>query len=156
MSPKRWGSWEAALLHFGYSEEEVARRLTSKNNIITRDWDPDALLPDGLPMASLSDDEPGGLPLTADAVGKLRTAYAELPRRSRYILTVRLGLATETRTLKRSAEPLALSLDRIRQLQVQAVEALVDAVSSERTADRGKLRDAVQATLTALATSGVT
>jgi hypothetical protein len=39
---KRWGSWESALLHFGYSEEEVARRLTAKNNIITRDWDPDA------------------------------------------------------------------------------------------------------------------
>jgi hypothetical protein len=153
---KRWGTWEAALLHFGYSEEEVARRLTSKNNIITRDWDPDALLPAGLPMASLGD-KPLTSGLSATQLDRLRDAYAELPRRSRYILTVRLGLATETQILKRAAVPLAISLDRVRQLQVQAFEALVDAaMNGAADAERGSVRAAVETALRALAVGGTT
>lgn len=153
---KRWGTWEAALLHFGYSEEDVARRLTAKNNIITRDWHPDAMLPTGLPMAELSDRTPAGLPLDTGQVEKLREAYAELPRRSRYVLTVRLGLTAEALTLKQAAEPLALSFDRIRQLQLAALEALTDAVVSGQNADRAALREAAQLTLRALAVAATT
>jgi len=156
---KRWGTWEAALLHFGYSAEDVARRLTAKNNIITRDWDPDAMLPPGLPMANLRDGDGAalaGLPLDAGAVAKLRTAYAALPRRSRHVLTVRLGLATAELTLKRAATPLALSLDRIRQLQLEALEALTDAVATDASEDRNTIREAVQDSLRVLAIAATT
>jgi len=75
----------------------------------------------------------GGLALDAGQVQRLRAAYRELPRRSRYVLTVRLGLGAEpVRTLKAASAPLALSLDRIRQLQLAATDALVDAVRGQQ------------------------
>jgi hypothetical protein len=153
---KRWGGWEPALLHFGYSEQELARRLTTKNNIIRKGHDPDAWLPAGLPMAGLRDDHPADLALAPEQVVKLRDEYALLARRSRYVLTVRLGLAQEPFTLKQGAEPLGLSLDRVRQLQVLAFDRLTDALASDEAEERGRLRNAVAQTLRALAVAGTT
>jgi hypothetical protein len=144
---RRHGTWEGALLHFGFSADEVAVRLERGEQ--PRRHEPDAYLPDGLPIAELSalvatDD----LPLDSAATARLRTAYATLPRRSRYVLTVRLGIGgAEPLTLKRAAEPLALSIDRIRQLQVLATNELCRAVASEKGADAGAVRDDVLSVL---------
>lgn len=153
---KRWGTWEEALLHFGYSEEDVARRLTSKNNIITRDWNPDAMLPPGLPMASLRDGKDDGGPLGSGQLVKLREAYSGLPRRSRYVLTVRLGLGVQAMSLKRAGTPLALSISRIQQIQLQTVELLIDAVATDAGDTRGPLRAAIETALTRLAVPSIT
>jgi hypothetical protein len=150
---KRWGGWEQALLHFGYSPEELERRLTARNNIISRDWNPDALLPPGLPMADLRPDRyERTWPLSSKAVAKLCDAYGSLPRRSRHVLTVRLGLSAEPLTLKRAAVPLALSFDRVRQLQLAAIEELTDAVGADDGhCERADMRERVQETLRHLA-----
>lgn len=153
---RKYKEWELALLHFGYSEEEVERRLTTKNSIIRKGHDPDSWLPVGLPMAVIGADTPAGVTLDHGQVAQVRTAYDRLPRRSRHVLTVRLGLAAEPLTLKKASEPLGLSLDRIRQLQVQAVESIVDAVVSDVSSDRSSLRDAVQAALRAMAVASET
>lgn len=153
---RRYNGWERALLHFGYSEQDVERRLTTKNNIVRKGHEPDAWLPAGLPMAALRDDDPTGLVLAPEQVIKLRDAYGRLARRSRYVLTVRLGLAQEPLTLKRGAEPLGLSLDRVRQLQVTALDALTDAVACNEAEERGPLREAVTDALRALAVDGIT
>jgi hypothetical protein len=127
---KRWGTWEAALLHFGFSREDVALRLEGKTQPHNRNADP--FLPEGLPIASLAAaDDPASLPLADEQVIRLRDAYDNLPRRSRYVLTVRLGLGVPARTLKAAAEPLALSLDRIRQLQLASTDALAEAVAGD-------------------------
>jgi Homing endonuclease associated repeat len=153
---KRWGTWEEALLHFGYSEEDVVRRLTSKKNIITRDWNPDAMLPPGLPMASLRDGKDDGGPLGSGQLVKLREAYSGLPRRLRYVLTVRLGLGVQAMSLKRAGTPLALSISRIQQIQLQTVELLVDAVATGADDARGPLRAAIETALARLAVPSIT
>lgn len=153
---RKYKEWELALLHFGYSQEAVERRLTTKNSVIRKGHDPDSWLPVGLPMATLRDDDLAGLALGSEQVATLRDAYGKLARRSRHVLTVRLGLAQEPLTLKRGAEPLGLSLDRVRQLQVLAVDRLTDAVASDETQERGPLREAVADTLRALAIAGTT
>jgi hypothetical protein len=148
---RRHGTWEAALLHFGFTEDEVAVRLERGEQ--PRRHEPDAYLPDGLPVAELAPVAvAGSLPLDARAVARLRDAYAGLPRRSRYVLTVRLGLGGATPvTLKQAAEPLALSLDRIRQLQVLALNELCRAVANKKGADAAAVREDVLAALQALA-----
>ncbi len=70
-------------------------------------------------------------------MARLRDAYAELPRRSRYVLTVRLGLGRKSLTLTQAGEPLSLSLDRVRQLQVRATNELCRAVAVKKGAHAG-------------------
>ena len=65
------------------------------------------------------------------------------PRRTRYVLTVRLGLGVPRRTLRDAAEPLALHLTRVQQLQLYAQDALVQAAADGRRATRPGLRAAV-------------
>jgi len=80
--------------------------------------------------------------------------WGRLARRSRYVLTVRLGLGgVEPTSLRVAAEPLALHLDRIRLVQLDALGALSRVAAGGR---RGKptpaqLREPVQETLRALA-----
>lgn len=145
---KRWGTWEGALLHFGFTPEQVAERLEGKTQPHNRNADP--YLPEGVPVADLCEQGSELLPLTRDETDRLRAAYAELPRRSRYVLTVRLGLGVETRILKDTAQPLGLGLDRVRQLQLAATDVLVDAVRGEQPVSE-QLRDDVIATLRLLA-----
>ncbi len=147
---RRYVTWEGALLHFGFTPDEVAIRLERGEQ--PRRHDPDACLPDGLPIAEL-----GALvavdllALDGAATARLRAAYGTLPRRSRYVLTVRLGLGgCQPLTLKQAAEPLGLSLDRIRQLQVLAVNELCRAVAIKKGDEPGAVRDIVVAALRAL------
>lgn len=144
---KRWGTWEAALLHFGFTPEQVALRLEGKSQPHNRNADP--YLPDGLPVADLRHLSSADGPLSAEQTRRVVEAYNGLAKRSRYVLTVRLGLGVEPMSLKAAAEPLALSLDRIRQLQVHAIEALSDAASGpgRKRPKPGSLRDGVVATL---------
>ncbi len=99
----------------------------------------------------------GRRPLTDTQLSCLRDAYDALPRRSRYILTVRLGLACETLTLKQAASPLGvgLSFDRIRQLRVEAMSRLVDAISSGDSDDRLALGETAAGVLRRSAAAGV-
>ncbi|MCA1706331.1 MAG: hypothetical protein LC808_24950 [Actinobacteria bacterium] len=148
---RRYVTWEGALLHFGFTADEVAIRLERGEQ--PRRHDPDAYLPDGLPDAELSAliavDE---LPMTAAAATRLRGAYGGLPRRTRYVLTVRLGLGGHTRlTLKQTGEPLGLSLDRIRQIQVLALNELCRAVAIKKGDEPRAVRNAVVEALRALA-----
>jgi DNA-directed RNA polymerase sigma subunit (sigma70/sigma32) len=63
-----------------------------------------------------------------------------MPRRTRYILTVRFGLGIEKQTLRAAAEPIALHLSRIQQLQIYALDALLHAASDGRKVTRPGLR----------------
>jgi hypothetical protein len=147
---KRFGTWEAALLHFGFTPEQVSARLERPSDLHSSAAD--GYVSDGLPVAELAPADPSGLPLDGDQVDRVRAAYAALPRRSRYVLTVRLGLGVEPVTLKAAAKPLALHLDRIRQLQVLSVDALARAAAGEGRSrpEPGTLRDTVLETLKAL------
>lgn len=151
---KRWGGWEPALLALGFSAEAVARRLEGKTEPHNKGLD--LYLPEGLAVAEMLPDghEPGELPLTPDQVRRLRSAYEELPLRTRHVLTVRLGLGgIEKLSLKAASEPLGLSLDRVRQLQLLGLDALTAAVTGgERSAtETVELRGAVVETLARLA-----
>lgn len=148
---RRYGTWEGALLHHGFTTDEVALRLEQSEQ--PRRHDPDAYLPDGLPIAELARVfDPATVPLDAAAVGRLRAAYDALPRRSQYVLTVRLGLGdTPVLTLKQAAEPLAVHLSTIHQVQALAVEALSRAVANRKGQDWTKVTSDVLAALRVLA-----
>jgi hypothetical protein len=149
---KRFGSWEGALLHFGFTPEQVALRLEGKIQPHNRNADP--YLPDGLPVAELGDPNGQTLPLTEEQLARMLEEWNKLARRSRYVLTVRLGLGgAEPLTLREAAEPLALHLDRIRQLQLAAIGALSRAAAGGRREKPTptQLREPVQDTLRFLA-----
>ncbi len=138
---RRWKGWEAALLHYGYTPEEVARRLEQQGQVLNRSADP--YLPDDLPVAALATQLPDGLPLTQDEATRVREAYEAFPRRTRYILTVRLGLGVPKQTLTEAAEPLVLHFGRVKTLQVYAQDALFQAASGGHKKIRPGLRVAV-------------
>lgn len=150
---QRWRTWEAALLHHGYTPEQVARRLERRYAL--RDRYPDSQLPEGLPVAELSDEIPAGgeLPLSRDEIERLRETYEGFSRRTRYVLTVRLGLGVPEQTCRRAAEPLELHPTRVRQLQVYALDALVLAVEGQKT-ERAGLRAAITDCLSMMAAGG--
>lgn len=138
---RRWKGWEAALLHYGYTPEEVARRLEQQAQILNKSADP--YLPDDLPVAVLAVDLPEGLPLTGEEALRVREAYEALPRRTRYILTARLGLGGPKQTLRETAEPLVLHFGRIKTLQAYAIDALFQAASDGHKKTRPGLRAAL-------------
>jgi hypothetical protein len=86
----RFGTWEAALLHFGFTPEQAALRLEGKTQPRNRNADP--YLPEGLPVAELRAPDGQALPLDGDQVVRMLEEWGRLARRSRYVLTVRLGL----------------------------------------------------------------
>ncbi len=146
---RRWKTWEGALLHFGYTPEEVALRLESQGQVFNANADP--YLPDDLPVAALAAALPEGSPLSRQEARRVRDAYDSFPRRTRYVLTVRLGLGVRKQTLREAAEPLALHLSRIQQLQLYALDALLHAASEGRKSTRPGLRAAVIEGLRAMA-----
>jgi hypothetical protein len=148
---RRWKTWEGALLHFGYTPEEVALRLEQRDQVFNENADP--YLPDDLPVAELKTElktepvgelasEPDKL-LDPDEARRVRETYEAFPRRTRYVLTVRLGLGVPKQTLRESAEPLALHLTRIQQLQIYAMDALVHAAADGHKTTRPGLRSAI-------------
>lgn len=140
---RRWKTWEGALLHFGYTPEEVALRLEQRDQVFNEHADP--YLPDDLPITELETELIGELdmPLTVDEAWRVCETYASFPRRTRYVLTVRLGLGVPKQTLRDAADPLALHLTRIHQLQLFALDALVQTAANGRKATRPGLRAAV-------------
>jgi hypothetical protein len=136
---RRWKGWEGALLHYGYTPEEVARRLEQQAQVLNKSADP--YLPDDLPVAVLPADLPEGLPLTGEEALRVREAYEALPRRTRYILTARLGVPKQT--LRETAEPLVLHFGRIKTLQAYALDALFQAASGGHKKTRPGLRVAL-------------
>jgi len=107
-------------------------------------------LPEGLPVAELSDDDHIALPLDGPAVRRLQTAYGQLARRSRYVLTVRLGLGVDVVPLRQAAAPLTVHLERIRQLQNQVLDALAGAAANDDQEVDPALRASVVETFRAL------
>ncbi len=100
---RRWKTWEAALLHFGFTPDQVAERLASTN--APRDATPTGTRLRGCrwPSSRLCSGE-RSRELDGDAVQRLVAAYRALPQRSRYVLTARYGLRVAVAT------PLALVL----------------------------------------------
>jgi len=140
----RWKTWEGALLHLGYTPEEVALRLEQQDQVFNGNADP--YLPDDLPVAELGETlsvAGGDRALSAEESSRVRETYESFPRRTRYVLTVRLGLGIPKQTLRDAAEPLALHLTRIQQLQRYAMDELVLAASDGRREARPGLRAAV-------------
>lgn len=132
---KRWGSWAAALIHFGFDEREIQDRLEA-TRFIPRGHDPDAGLPAELPIADLREpSDADELPLSLAAANALCGAWAALPRRSRYVLTGRLGLSGPQRTLRELGEPIGVHLSRVLQVQREAEGVLLDATSEAGASD---------------------
>lgn len=134
----RWKTWESALLHFGYTPEQVAMRLEQHNQVFLANADP--YLPADLPIAELAEALPEDLPLTREEAERVSNCWEAMPRRTRYILTVRLGLGVPRQTLREAAEPLALHLTRIQQLQLYAQDALLQAAAEGKKTTRPRLR----------------
>jgi hypothetical protein len=135
----RWKTWESALLHFGYTPEQVALRLEQRDQVFNSA--DDAYLPDDLPVAVLTRIPPmSNIGLSADEAARVRETYEAMPRRTRYVLTVRLGLGVPKQKLRDAAEPLALHLTRIQQLQLYAQDALLQAAANSKKTPRPGLR----------------
>jgi hypothetical protein len=146
---RRYGTWEDALLAHGYTADEVALRLEQSEQ--PRRHEPDAYLPEGLPIAVLSPLADTALALDVAALDRLRVAYAALPRRSRYVLTVRLGLGgVDTLTLKHAAGALALHLSTVHKVQALAMKDLCRAVAHRKGQDPENVRAAVLSALRAI------
>lgn len=148
---RRYGTWEKALLHFGYTPAEVELRLDNRGEF--KPFDPDANLPADLPVCELAHLHVAGLPLENEQVKRLRAAWAELPRRSRYILTSRLGLGVKPLTLKETGQPLGSSDSHISRLHLVTLAALAANAAGDRR-DRPEpetLHEPVVETLRALA-----
>lgn len=145
---RRYGGWEEALLHFGFTPEELERRHDRRAEF-TND---DLQLPDGLLIAELRDPA-GELPLAAEQARRMVEAYRLMPKRSRYVLMTRLGLGVQPQRLKAVAKPLKLHLSRVAQLQSIALDALCQAAAGDSRGrpDPTGLRDRVEASLRALA-----
>ena len=84
-------------------------------------------VPAGLPVARLrvpSLDDVCGLPVSVEQAVLVADAYRKLPRRSRYVLTVRLGLGVGVRSCRQTATPMGLSAERVVQLRGRALDVL--------------------------------
>jgi hypothetical protein len=92
--------------------------------------DPD--LPPGISLPELDVDPPRGF--AADRYRDLRTAYYELPRRSRVIVSLRLPLRDQRPlTLRAIGELLGIGQERVRQFEHHAVWMLVLAWQPQRS-----------------------
>jgi hypothetical protein len=153
---ERYGGWEGGLLHFGYTPDAIAHRLARRERVFfNRDADDEAPLPEDLPVAALREAEAGCPPLGIDEADAVREAYEAFPRRTKYVLTVRLGLGGERkRILREIGDALGLHLSRVQQLQVYATDLLVEAVGEPKHARAGLRADVLESLrLMALATT---
>lgn len=144
---ERWGGWESALLHFGYTPDALAHRLARRERVFfTKDPENEALLPEGLPVATLAPVGSSTVPLSDDEAEAVREAYEAFPSRTRYVLTVRLGLGGERKHILREVgDALGLHLSRVQQLQRYALDLLVEAVGEPKHARVGLRADVLEA-----------
>lgn len=146
---RRYGDWETALQHFGFTSDQLAERLARAAKVVPPPPPAEKPTPDGLPIATLVDDLPQQLPVPSEQAAAIRDAYNALPPRTRYILTVRLGLGgAETRTLRETAKPLSLYLARIRVLQHDTVGDLAASAGTTSRTDVVETLRALAAPLT--------
>lgn len=140
---ERWGGWEGGLLHFGHTPDAIAHRLARKEQVFFSADDPH--LPDDLPVAELAVELPAGLALSVEEAERVRECYEAMPRRTRHVLTVRLGLGGESKRILRDVgEALGVHLSRIQQLQVYALDALVESVGEPKHARAGLRADVIE------------
>jgi len=126
---RRYGDWETALMHFGFTPDQLAERYSRQVRPVPPRPRVEKPTPDGLPVAELADAIPPGLQIGDEQAVALRDTYQQLPPRTRYVLTVRLGLGGhDVLSLRDAAVPVNLHLTRIKQLQHQALTELVDRV----------------------------
>lgn len=124
----RWGSWEGSLLHFSYTPEQVTECLGVRAPRTKPGEEP--FVPDDAAVAELRLPDADGEHLSADELRRLADAYRELPRRSQYVLTARLGLGRKRALQREVVRPLQLSVARVQQLLTLALAALGDAVAA--------------------------
>ncbi|WP_210493627.1 sigma factor-like helix-turn-helix DNA-binding protein [Patulibacter sp. SYSU D01012] len=140
---RRWGSWLAALAHHG--AEGTAVQDSADAFVWRRAGpDPDVGLQSDLRIAELARrvlDE--GLPLSDELVTVLVTAWEQLPRRSRFILTDRLELLGPHSTYKVLGATLGISGRRAHQVHREAFMRLcrdVLGLRSEEDAQRAPVQ----------------
>lgn len=122
----RFGSWEGALEHFGFTPRQIAERL-DRIPPPPRNTTEKTHTPNGLPLAVLTDEPPADL--DADACRRLRAVYNTLTPRTRYILTARLGLAgIERLTLRQTGAVLDVNLSTVHLAQNRALTTLATAI----------------------------
>lgn len=143
---ERWGGWEGGMLHFGYTPDAIAHRLARRERVFfAKDGEEEAPLPEGLPVARLAPVASCVVPLSEDEAEAVREAYEAFPARTRYVLTVRLGLGGERkRILREVADALSLHLSRVQQLQVYATDLLVEAAGEPKHARAGLRADVIE------------
>jgi hypothetical protein len=140
---ERWGGWEPALAHFGYTPEAIAHRLARRGRIFFGEDEPH--LPEGLPVAKLAPAACCAVPLGEEEAVAVWEAYEAFPARTRHVLTVRLGLGGERRRILREvADALGLHLSRVQQLQAYALDLLVEAVGEPKHARVGLRADVIE------------
>jgi hypothetical protein len=145
----RWKAWDAALLHFGYTPEQLALRDEQSAAVKGSQFEP--FLPAECPIAELSETPPEGLPLRRGEAECLRETYEEFAARTRYVLTVSLGLGgTPKLTRGAAAKPLGVHSSRILQIQLYAIDAIAQAIEGRKTIRPG-LRDAISESLPMMA-----
>ena len=69
-----------------------------------------------------------------------------MPLRTRYVLTVRLALGVRKHTLRDAADPIAVHLSRISQLQLYALDATSNGRKVTRPGLRGDIIEALRQT----------
>jgi hypothetical protein len=140
---ERWGGWEGGLAHFSYTPDAIAHRLARRERVFFAEDEPH--LPDDLPLAALGLAQAASPPLSIEEAEAVREAYEAFPARTRYVLTVRLGLGGERkRILREVGDVLSLHLSRVQQLQAYALGLLVEAVGEPKHARAGLRADVIE------------
>jgi hypothetical protein len=132
---RRYGDWETALMHFGFTPDQVAERHARQLRVVAPPAPPEKPTPDALPIAQLTDRLPSGLAVPAAQALAIGNAYRQLPPRTKYVLTARLGLGTEVLPLKWVAKPLTLHFSRIAQLQHEAIGEIAEKAGAHTRED---------------------
>jgi DNA-directed RNA polymerase specialized sigma24 family protein len=140
---RRWNTWEDALVHFGFTPDQLAERLARIPEPVPPPV-PERDMPAGLPAAELTDDTPDGLdPAFATAV---RDAYRGLPARARFILTARLGLGgAPARSFREIGPALHVHFTTVHLAERRAIATLQAACSpAGRLTDRERIAHALR------------
>jgi DNA-directed RNA polymerase sigma subunit (sigma70/sigma32) len=109
------------------------------------DAEDEGCVPEDVAVAALQAAEAASPPLSVEEAGAVRETYEAFPRRTRHVLTVRLGLGGEhKRILREVGDALGLHLSRVQQLQAYATDLLVEAVGEPKHARVGLRADVIE------------